>query len=265
VKKRTPIRRILPYPHSENRREVALLRRDPGALVARYQEMIKQIVFNFVARGMFRSSDIEEIIQSVNLELLLKIPVIRQQYNGTTLLKTYISSIIRNICLRLKQKQDTNPGTVVLDEEVVADPSSIETGLILEGEIERLRLIINMFDRQMSKLLLALKIYYQIPINPEELISWYPHSNSTTRARLGELFARPSKRYSPQHVYDVVAPLINDLEGKANTPDAFRKWSVEKIDEIIDLLNGSAGSHQYDRDSLHELVEDFFSPFLLKK
>jgi DNA-directed RNA polymerase specialized sigma24 family protein len=254
-----------PQRRSENRHEVALLHKDPGALVALYQGMIRTIVINFVATGLFHTSEIDEVVQSVDLELLEKMQVIKRQYNGTTLLKTYISSIIRNICLRLKQKQHGDPYTSVLDEEAVADPEKVDTRLILKDVIDHLRLILQLFDRHLPKVLLALKIYYQIPILQNELVSWYPRSDSAVRHGLVSLFTRQSDPVTPNEVYQQVAPLINALEGKNNTPDAFRKWSGDKIEEIIDLLNGSPNSRNFDKDSLRELVEDYFSPFLLKE
>jgi DNA-directed RNA polymerase specialized sigma24 family protein len=262
---RRPHRATSSERRTENQHEVSLMQENPGALVTLYQEMIGHIVIHFVSSGLFHPSEIDEVVQSVNLDLLLKMPVIRRQYNGTTLLKTYISTIVRNTCLRLKQKQRLSPLSTVLDEEAVADPERVDNRLILKDAIEQFRLILKMFDRQLPKLLLALKIYYQIPMHRDELVSWYPRSDSTVLNALVTLFTRTTDRLTPNRVYQQVAPIINALEGKDNTPDAFRKWSSDKIDEIIDLLNGSSKSRNFDRDSLRELVEDFFSPFLLEK
>jgi RNA polymerase sigma factor (sigma-70 family) len=250
---------------TENEHDVALLKDDPGALVALYQGMIKNIVMHFVTSGMFRFADVDDVMQSVSLELLSKMHVIRRQYDGSVLLKTYVSSIVRNFCLRLKQTRKSVEVTAPLEEDALAEPVSADRRVLLKEAIERLRTVLEMFDRQLPKLLLALKIYYKIPIHRDEIAVWYPGSEQLVRDELAGLIARTPADPQRTRTYEKVAPLINALEGKHNTPDSFRKWTWDNIGKVVDLLNGGFRDANFDRESLRELVEDYFSPFLLKE
>jgi hypothetical protein len=250
---------------SENDLEMVLLDRDPGALVTRYQEMFRIIAMYFVATGMFRVKEVDDVVQSISLEILTKIPLIRQKYNGSTLLRTYVSTIVRNFCIRQKLiERGISP-----DQEIEVDMISADVRtdhhLLLKEAIARLRTVFAMFDAHLPKLLLALKIYYKMPIAREEMEAWFPGSTPALREEFVRLFQGQENPTDRTNIYEVVLPLINELEGKTNTRDAFRRWSWAKIDEVVRLMNGPSKTFNFDRDSLRELVEDYFSPFLTKE
>ena len=90
-------------PLTENEREWALLRADPGALVLKYQETIRIIVRRFIGTGMFSAREFEDVVQSVNAGLLSRTSSMQRNYSGRSLLATYVSAIIRNICLKLRR------------------------------------------------------------------------------------------------------------------------------------------------------------------
>lgn len=92
-----------------NATDLDLLRSDPRGLLVRHQETIGIIVHTYVRSGMFHPADAEDVIQQVNAELLEKLPRIRAQFNGSTLVRTYLSSIIRHICLNLHKKRRSAP------------------------------------------------------------------------------------------------------------------------------------------------------------
>ena len=89
---------------TENEKDIALLHSDPTALVLKYQETIRFIAEQYVRSGMFSPGDTEDVIQSINEGLLERIPAIATHYNKTATLITYLSAIIRNICLQLREK-----------------------------------------------------------------------------------------------------------------------------------------------------------------
>ena len=63
-------------------------------------------------------------------------------------------------------------------------------------------------------------------------------------------------------IYEAVTPIMNKYEGKSNSADALRKWTLSKIQEIIRILNGKPPRFNFDKETLQILIEDYFSPFL---
>jgi hypothetical protein len=253
-----------PGPASENDLEVALLNDDPGALIARYQEMFRVITLKFVGTGYFRPGEVDDTVQSISLYILTKISQIRAQYNGSTLLKTYVSGIVKNHCIRLGEAGNRRLITQEIESDTLTDGTRTDDRVQLREAIERFRIILAMFDEYMPKLLLALKIYYRIPITREDMRNWFPGASPELKERFVELFHDEEMMMERSKIFEAVHPLMNRLEKKRNAHDAFRHWTWIRIDEVIRLLNSGSKKGHFDRETLRELVEDYFSPFLAR-
>ncbi len=75
-----------------NQQDVKLLREQPRELIIKYQDIIHIIVKKYIASNMFLASEYEDIVQTVNEDLLSKSERIREQYNGMALLRTVLFS-----------------------------------------------------------------------------------------------------------------------------------------------------------------------------
>jgi hypothetical protein len=111
---------------------------------------------------------------------------------------------------------------------------------------------------------MCLKLRYHIALEREDILHWYPGCSPVLISQLIAHFGVNPVQLTEKDTYAFVAPIFNAAEKKNNTPDALRKWTASKILGILDLLNSSIPHAAFDEGSLRILVEDYFSPFLLR-
>ena len=249
---------------SEQDLDLLLLKSDPRALVVAYQGLVEIIVGKYVRSGMFSESSYSDVVQSVIAKLLEQLPSIQAHYNGSSLLRTYVSAVIRNICLKLhKNGIFAKTFDAEITERFPGDSDTPD-----RYSIEQARsvfwAILQQFS-QLPKLIVCLKLRYHIVLEREDILRWYPGCSPEMMARLRSNFGPKPVPLSEGDRYKIAAPVFNAAEGKSNTPDALRKWTVDKISEIITILNDSIPPAAFDEKTLRILVEDYFSPFLLKE
>ena len=247
---------------TENDKDVELLRIDPRQLIVKYQIMVEIIAKKYVASGMFVASELDDVVQCINESLLTKLPAVQRHYNGTALLKTYLSSIIRNICLKLYHNNMRAVKTVQLDESIHADPEKLTDTHLIDHAVSRFLVIIDLYHVQKPRLLFCLKLYFRLPITSQDIRSLYPQCSSSELGRLLGQFHGNYERMNEYEIYEAVTPIMNKYEGKSNSADALRKWTLSKIQEIIRILNGKPPRFNFDKETLQILIEDYFSPFL---
>ena len=249
---------------TDNDRDVELLRSDPHALLLKYQETVRIIVKKYIEAGMFRAPEFDDIVQEINVSLLAKIPAMQRQYNGKSLFKTYFSVIVRNICLKAHRRGQKDIDFLQEDLSVYFVENTHEKRSVIEHEVRRFKTVLSLYDTQRPKLLLCLKLYFRIPMTPEDIRLWYPECSGEDQASLMRHFGLNYDQLSDIDIYKIVTPIMNRNEKRSNSVDAMRKWTDSKVREIIDLLNGRPKRTNHSVETLKILVDDFFSPFLLE-
>lgn len=242
-----------------------LLQTDPKGLVLAYQKMVEAIVHKFVRSGMFSIESFADVVQTVNAELLERMPKIQANYNGSTLVRTYVSAVIRNICLKLHQKR--------LFGHFVDPP--VPDKLLAVGEpVDRYSLgqakkafwaILQQFGRDLPKLNICLKLRFHIRLLRKDILLWYPACDQKVVSELVERFGTDAAHPNEKETYALVTPFFNAVENKNNSSDALRKWTDSRVAELVDLMNDSIPNAKFDEESIRILAEDHFSPFLLKE
>lgn len=250
--------------HPTSDPDFLLLRTDPKGLVLAYQKMVEAIVYKFVRTGMFSVESSADVVQTVNAELLERMPKIQANYNGSTLVRTYVSAVIRNICLKLRQKRQFG---------YPVDPP-VSDNLLAVGElIDRYSLgqaksafwaILQQFGRDLPKLNICLKLRFHISLVRNDIILWYPACDEKIVSGLVARFGTHAANLNEKETYAIVTPIFNSVENKNNSPDALRKWTDSRITEIVGLMNDSIPNAKFEEESIRILAEDYFSPFLLK-
>jgi hypothetical protein len=242
-----------------------LLHSDPKGLVMAYQGMIESIVWKFVKSGMFAHESIADVVQTVNMELLERIDRIQANFNGSTLVRTYVSAVIRNICLKLhRQGLYGKPTDPVVKENTFFSIDAVDRYSIEQAR-GVFRAILRQYHRDMPKLTVCLKLHYHIGLERKDIMQWYPECSPNVVAMLISQFGGEPVRRPEKEMYALVTPVFNAAEQKSNLPDAVRRWTGSKILEILTLLNSSIPPAAFDDKSLRLLVEDYYSPFLLKE
>jgi DNA-directed RNA polymerase specialized sigma24 family protein len=249
-------------PMTENEKDVQLLRNDFGGLIVKYQATVRIIVGKFVASGLFRQSETEDIVQAVNDSLLQKIPQIRSQYTGSTLIRTYLSSIIRNVCLKEFHARKRAPPNIPLDEAGIGRPDGPFDRALIREEITRFRDILRMYHGEVPKLLVCLKLYFRLPITRHDVLDWYPRCSKRDHEFLLESFGGNYDDLLETDVFRLFSTVINKAEGKRNRPHAIQRWTNKRVNEILELLNGDSPASAHNRETLKILFENYVRPFL---
>ncbi len=259
-------RYILHMEDHANDVDIALLKDDPSALILRHQVTIRIIVKRFIESGMFQPSEFDDVVQHVNAKLLEKLPRIRAQYNGLSLFRTYISSIIRHECLDLHASRESDIHT----ERLLADPPNPESAnpdnrLLIEHDVKVFRAIIRQFHDEMPKLLVCLKLVYRIPIEPKDILAWWPGCPEPDRSAFLNAISEGGKSLPARERFALLRPIANGADNSHSSADSVRHWTDDRIHVILRLLNGSPPTSSHTPETLGILLEDFFTPFLLHR
>jgi DNA-directed RNA polymerase specialized sigma24 family protein len=243
----------------ENMMEVRLLKDDPNALIMKYQETIRIIVKKFITSGMFEPDELEETMQMVNVELIAKIKHIRNNYSGQALLKTYLSAIVRNICLKIHAKRNREPESRPLSEDLMAFDEKIADHLDIEQELKRLDRIVSYFGAKKGRLRFCLKLRFHLPLSRSDIAACFPRCSEDDAAAIMGFFPAFGHEKGILEVYRLITPFFNRYDVKDNTADAVRRWTEKQIVEIIGLLNSPPQRSNFNLESLQYLLEKYFS------
>ncbi len=240
-----------------------ILLSDPHQLLVKYQELIRSCVWDFVGKGVFRSNQIHDVVQNVNEELLRRIPGLQAGYNGSFLVRTYVAAAVRNICLRIREQQNKAvPLRLLEEDELPSSPESEKDRYSIDQAKRLLHAIILQYGRKRPKLIISLKLWCRLPLTEQEVLDWYQDCPEPTLQQVLGLFGDGYAGRSDWEVFQLATGFFNLAAEKENAQDALRKWTIEKVNEIIELLNGDPPMRTFDKDSLQILLHEYFSPFL---
>jgi DNA-directed RNA polymerase specialized sigma24 family protein len=249
-------------PMTENEEDIQLLRTDFGRLIAKYQGIVRIIVDKYVASGLLRQSETEDIVQAVNDSMLQRMPQIRSQYIGSTLLRTYLSSIIRNVCLKEFHARRRIPHDIPLDEANIGRPDRLLDRALIREEIARFRKILGVYHGELPKLLICLKLHFRLPITKQDLLDWYPRCGKRDLEFLLESFGGNYEGLLESEVFRLFTHVMNRAERKRNRAHAVQRWTNKRVNEVLELLNGDSPARAHNRETLKILFENFVCPFL---
>jgi DNA-directed RNA polymerase specialized sigma24 family protein len=242
-----------------------LLLKDPNALLLKYQGLIQTIVYFYVDQGMFSLNQKEDIVQSVNLEVLKRIPSIQQHFNGSALLKTYFSAIARNICLHMGKKFVMKPIPLQLLPGGDADGGHQTDRYSIQQARSVFGAILVQLGPYEPKLRICLKLRYRHPVTHEDILHWWPECGNREMNNLLAMFGGDYRHLEDKDIYPMIVPYFNAAEGKVSGNDALRKWTASKIQIILKLLQTAFPGSNFDEEVVRILFEDRSSPFLLRE
>ncbi len=244
-----------------NDNDIHLLFNDPSGFVKEHQKTIQYVVNKFVYTGFFTYHDRDEVVQYVNEKLLTdKIDKMQEQYNKNYYVVTYLSKIIHNLCLEYSRKQKSHyRETTEIDISTIdiTEDSDVSRNIVIEEENQRLESILSMYNKNRNRIEVYLKILFGIGIKEDDILTLSPRANSKDIDTLLQQCnpASDQDKKTDKELYEALTMFINKYEKKQNTADAVRKWITSKIDEIIELLNGSPKTANYDKETLKILFQ----------
>jgi len=236
-----------------NDTDIGMLTDDPGKLLVRYQPIIRQIVKNLAYQGFLPKRDINDLIQDVNRKLVERLPRIGEQYNNKSKFKTYFSVVIRNLCLEEFRKVRL----VAEPQPEIYEQTSTESAtdqLIIREEYGRLLRALRLFGRERNALWITLRSFSDLPVYADDLLGFEMAPGPDVRLQLATQL-NSANYQSKREKMEALTELFNQLERKARTSDALRKWISSRLDELVILMNGKPPVSAYTIDILFILME----------
>jgi DNA-directed RNA polymerase specialized sigma24 family protein len=241
-----------------NQHEVELLHSDPNKLILSYQDIIDIILSQFIRSNSFRAVDREEIKQQIYEELLKRLPKISCQYEGKSLLRTYFTVIIRNICNEILRKKEKNHFVNIDEIKLNYSHNDTLTSLLIAEETNKLKKAIELNCKKQQKLLLCLNLRFRMQIDFMVFKNTY---ESISLADFNSFMQHisPYNESSDILIFSALTQIDNQYNQKNNTPDALRKWTDLKIKELINILNGEPPASKYNEETFQILFEKAYS------
>lgn len=245
-----------------------LLLKNPSNFIASPQimEVIQKTVYKFISKGGIQGLSSDDLVQEVIVTILdKKIDYVVKSYNPKmSTIKGYISKISFNICIELLRKHQNKPVLKnslddITEEHLEKDFNRItpESSFIeqeaIQEEISRLRGYLRMFAKYQYKFVLLLKLYCRMLIKAEDLQNFAPGISPKDLQSFLNTFGQEYNQYSDKEVYQLITPLINQVEGKKNSTDAVRKWVDTKILALKEVMNQNT-SFRYDTETFKNLI-----------
>jgi RNA polymerase sigma factor (sigma-70 family) len=250
----------MPALDHDNEEDRHLLQVSPQTLVVRHQPVIRQVVRHFMRRGAFTLHDEDDLVQELSVKLLEKTPKMQAEFKGRATVRTYLAAVIRNICLDTMRKDRHAIRTEPFVECAVDAAEDPYARALIEEEKARFQAILLQYAASRPRVILCLKLRFRIALTPSDLRNIDPQCTDEDIREFLAAFPDPYERLTDQEIYKRITPLLNRIEGKATTIDAFRKWSHNRLTEIISLLNGTPPTGKHTEETLGLLLEEVFSP-----
>ena len=241
----------------QNQKYIELLNSEPNQLILSIQGLIDIIIHQFIRTGEYRLEDKNDLKQQVNENLLKKTPRIQSQYQGKSSLITYLSVIITNICKDIIQFENKITFVSVKESMIQDFDNKVLEHLIVQEEIKKLRNTFDLYQRKKPRLLLLLKLRFRMSIGFNDFKAVYPN---ITVFEFKQFMIRiaPYDENTDVKIFSALTEIINKHENKNNTPDAIRKWIKQKINELIDYMNGDPPVSNYNEETIQILFEICF-------
>ncbi len=244
----------------------------PGDYFLSHLSLIGKIIRNFlIHKGMFYLDHEKEVAQQINELLLVREKNILGNYKGKAKFTTYLSVVVVHLCselwnadyrhrrriipFTLFQKSKTNTDPALNLPEILSDASS---QLVINDTIGELEMILRTYPRDRKRMELCFKAVFHIPLTLEDL-SPSPIS-ADLRPEIEKHLAALNNhqgKLTKTVVYQHLNTIFHLTRQTSTTDDAIRKWTDERMLQIIDLLNGDPPEHAFTRDTFQYLYEYF--------
>lgn len=236
-----------------------LLFNNPQKFVVENQNVIEIIVKRYIKSGYLLLNNKNEMIQHINLRLLDGVIVkMQMQYDSKYFVSTYFACIVNNLCKEYLNIQKKDDGNVDYEEfaKNKASKSNPKYHLFVEEEVKQLDFIFRLYHNKKEKLIAALKIKYKLDVSINDIAKVQTSLGLKTTSAPLELSNIEVAEKTEGELFNYYAPYFEKSNGKQVSGDSLKRWTYQKIDEIISLLNQN-GDKAYDLETLGILFEQY--------
>jgi len=245
-----------------NEKDVELLHNNPHELLMRCQDIFQITLKQYVKSGMLRRSEFDDLLQMLNEELLVRIPTIRQNYNGRVLLRTYIAKLATNTCLKYYRDRPRATEKDPHNDKGVVEADSVTNPLAISEANDLFHTVLKLFGPRLPRLLVFLKLHFKIEVVKQDLVAAFPNGQDADYREFLQHFGGDYIHLKEIDVLGLAAPIINRMEKGYASADSYRRWLYAKVEEICTLLNGNPPTASFDHENVRILIENYFNPFL---
>jgi DNA-directed RNA polymerase specialized sigma24 family protein len=247
---------------NDNEEDVRLLHEHPDALLVKYHELFKMTVMEFVRSKLVRVDEYDEVLQTIYLEMLENLPTIRRNYDGRARLRTYVTKLATNTCLKFARDRKVHVGLEAVKKNPHVASDSASHAALLSEAADLFHATLDLFGPRLPRILVLLKLYCKLNISMDDVSAAYPGASPRAAANLVKHFGTDYSGLKEKIILEKAAPSLNALEGTRLTAESYRRSINILVREICVLLNGNPPTSSFDYDDIKILVEDFFYPFL---
>jgi hypothetical protein len=246
-----------------NQEDMYLLYNAPERLLDKYQYFIEFIVESYVKSGYIWPEEKKDVIQNINAKLWQDgITKMQEKYDRRTLVKTYLGVVLKGYCNNEYRRLNTKAQALNQKSKPLRSwyktSENMNFSLYIEQEKKFLEKLLLLFGKSAAKLKLCLKLYYYIPICSEDILNYHPE---VAPALLHEALYKLHQDFVQKELkelFGVIVTIVNDKEKKDIAADSLRRWTKDKIDELIELINGQPPRRFYDEETLGTLLHYYF-------
>lgn len=215
-----------------------------------------KVVSRYTYKKIIPLKEQEDVKQEIIHKYLQKKEGIQSSFQGKAKVSTYITAVLNRMCCEIIRAQkktwyqvqdmDVFPKELLKSRDLNNDQN-----YIIKNELDYLDKVLITFHSEKAKLVLFLKIYYQLKIVENDILAYTQNKDKFDHVKL--CIDRQSS--TQRELFEIMAEIQEFVEGKSVKADAIRMWLVKKIDQIICRMNNTYQRSYYSRESLQLLFE----------
>lgn len=217
-------------------------------------ELAEKVVGHYIRKSIIPLREKEDVQMCMMEKFLLKRNQILSAFKGKSNIHTYCYAVLNRMCLEIIRKESKYWYGMQeeADGNVCEKSGSSLDMVIIEDEIHLLEKILRMFDDEMAKIVLFLKIMYEIRIQEEDILNYTGGGNYD---EINTLLDIQGEKLTEMKKFKIMQQIVNLQESKSISPDAVRMWYSKIISRILNRLNGTLQHSAYTKESLGLLLD----------
>ncbi len=227
----------------KNYEDQLLLASQSPRLILKYTENLAFRVHSFVKTNQIKSSDVDDVVQTVKEKLLLKLQKGQlSSYKGEALFSTFIYRVIGNVIKDAVKAFHTQKATITRNEIIVEPPTSDSLFKVVSNQID-MQYVLHSFKELMQlfsqldqrKLEICMKVHFCLILNEKDaaLLDLEGDDLSDFIKIFGINYAPLNEGAKWEHLN----VFINNFENKLTSSNNLWKWfSRQKARFIAKLL-----------------------------
>lgn len=242
--------------HASHTLDIDLLRHDRTQFILQCQRTIAIVVKYHTRLGMFSATDFDDIVQSVNEDLIRRLDSIERNFNGSVMLNTYMNVVIRNICLTIYERSRSMPATEPITEMRAGQDAEAMTPILLQEEIRRFTNTLRLFGSKRHKMMFCFRVFFRLPVYEQDVQRAFDRLPVEQWKTMLERFGSEYEDTLEADNFNSIASLMNLQEKNTTSGSSLLRWTQENLTRTILLLNGDPPVRSHTKETVKLMLEE---------